>query len=73
MEMDTGHWKSRKVAIVGAGAVGSTFAYTLAERGLADEIVLLDANRELVMGQALDLAQGQAFFPSSRRTMPTLR
>ena len=41
-----------------------TFAYTLAQRGLADEIVLLDANLELAKGQVLDLAQGQAFFPS---------
>jgi len=52
------------VVIVGAGAVGSTFAYALAQGGLADEIVLRDANHELVMGQALDLAHGQAFFPS---------
>jgi L-lactate dehydrogenase len=52
------------VVIVGAGAVGSTFAYTLAQSGLADEIGLLDANRELAMGQVLDLAHGQAFFPS---------
>ena len=57
-------WKPRKVVIVGAGAVGSTFAYTLAQSGLADEIVLQDSRRELVMGQVLDLAHGQAFFPS---------
>jgi len=44
--------------------VGSTFAYALAQSGLADEIVLRDANQELAMGQALDLAHGQAFFPS---------
>ena len=50
--------------IVGAGAVGSTFAYTLAQSGLADEITLRDANHELAMGQVLDLAHGQAFFPS---------
>jgi L-lactate dehydrogenase len=49
--------------IVGAGAVGSTFAYALAQSGLADEIVLRDANQELAMGQVLDLAHGQAFFP----------
>ena len=30
--MDT-LWKSRKVVIVGAGAVGSTFAYALAQKG----------------------------------------
>jgi L-lactate dehydrogenase len=57
-------WKPRKVVIVGAGAVGATFAYTLAQSGLADEIGLLDANHELAMGQVLDLAHGQAFFPS---------
>jgi L-lactate dehydrogenase len=57
-------WKPRKVVIVGAGAVGSTFAYALAQSGLADEIVLRDANHELAIGQVLDLAHGQAFFPS---------
>ena len=50
--------------IVGAGAVGSTFAYALAQSGLADVIALRDANHELAMGQVLDLAHGQAFFPS---------
>jgi L-lactate dehydrogenase len=57
------NWKPRKVVIVGAGAVGSTFAYTLAQSGLADEIALRDANHELAMGQVLDLADGQFFFP----------
>jgi L-lactate dehydrogenase len=64
--MNNDHWTSRKVAIVGAGAVGSTFAYALAQSGLADEIVLADANHELAMGQVLDLAHGQAFFPAVR-------
>lgn len=58
------HWKSRKVVIVGAGAVGSTYAYTLALRGMAEEIVLIDANRDFAKGQALDMMHGQAFFPS---------
>lgn len=57
-------WRPRKVVVVGAGAVGATFAYALAQSGLADEIVLRDANHDLVMGQVLDLAHGQAFFPS---------
>ncbi|MGA2788015.1 MAG: L-lactate dehydrogenase [Verrucomicrobiota bacterium] len=62
--MNDKNWKPRKVVIIGAGAVGSTFAYALAQSGLADEIGLLDANHELAMGQVLDLAHGQAFFPS---------
>jgi L-lactate dehydrogenase len=57
-------WKPRKVVIVGAGAVGSTFAYALAQSGLADEILLRDNNHDLAKGQVLDLAHGQAFFPS---------
>ena len=62
--MNDKNWKPRKVVIVGAGAVGSTFAYTLAQSGLAEEIGLMDANHELAMRQVLDLADGQAFFPS---------
>ncbi len=60
--MDTS-WKSRKVVIVGAGAVGSTFAYALAQKGQADEICLLDVNRELAEGQVLDLAHGLPYYP----------
>jgi L-lactate dehydrogenase len=57
-------WNLRKVVIVAASVVGSTFAYALAQSGLAGEIVLLDANHELAVGQVLDLDHGQAFFPS---------
>jgi L-lactate dehydrogenase len=57
------NWKSRKVVVVGAGAVGSTFAYALAQKGLADEIDLMDANRDLAEGQVLDLAHGLPFYP----------
>jgi 2-polyprenyl-6-methoxyphenol hydroxylase-like FAD-dependent oxidoreductase len=32
------HWKARKVVIVGAGAVGATFAYALAQSGVADRL-----------------------------------
>lgn len=57
-------WKSRKVVIVGAGAVGSTFAYALAQKGLAEEISLMDVNHDYVEGQVLDLAHGLPFYPS---------
>ncbi|MGC9522874.1 MAG: L-lactate dehydrogenase [Anaerolineae bacterium] len=57
-------WKARKVSIVGAGDVGATFAYALAQSGVADEIALIDLNEELVRGQVLDLSHGRFFFPS---------
>ncbi|HOZ21739.1 MAG TPA: L-lactate dehydrogenase [bacterium] len=47
-----------KVAVIGAGQVGSTFAYALLIRGLASEIVLIDANRDLAEGQAEDMSHG---------------
>lgn len=54
---------NRKVVIVGAGAVGSTFAYALLQSGLADEIALLDANQDQAQGQVLDLVHGLALTP----------
>ncbi len=54
---------SRKVVVVGAGSVGATFCYALAQSGLADEIALVDQNNDLAKGQVLDLADGQPFFP----------
>jgi L-lactate dehydrogenase len=54
----------RKVVVVGAGSVGATYCYALAQSGLADEIVLIDKNEDLVSGQVLDLVHGQPFFPT---------
>jgi len=50
-----------KVAIVGMGRVGSALAFLLVERGVADELVLVDSNRQIAEGEALDLAHAQAF------------
>jgi len=54
----------RKVVVVGAGNVGAVFCYALAQSGLADEIVLVDANSDLAKGQAMDLSHGQPFLPA---------
>ncbi len=53
----------RKVVIVGAGMVGSTFAYTLMRSGLAGEIVLIDMNRERAEAEAMDMNHGLFFTP----------
>jgi len=44
-----------RIAIVGTGNVGATFAYALLMSGLASEIVLIDANRAKAEGEAMDL------------------
>ena len=53
---------SSKITIIGAGSVGSTIAYTLAmENSGASEIVLIDINKEKVLGEVMDIAQGTFF------------
>ncbi|MCB0589250.1 MAG: L-lactate dehydrogenase [Phaeodactylibacter sp.] len=61
--MNSEKWKSRKVVVVGAGDVGATFAFSLAQSGLADEIALIDLNKNLVAGQVLDLSHGMPYYP----------
>src|SRR5207245_6856951 len=51
-----------KVTIIGGGGrVGSCAAYALQCGGLASEIQILDANKDLAEGEALDLFHGSAF------------
>ena len=48
---------ARKVAVIGAGNVGATCAFMLAERKVG-EIVLLDIYEGFAKGKALDMSQG---------------
>lgn len=49
-----------KVGIIGAGFVGSTTAYTLVVKGLAQEIVLVDINEVKAEAEALDILHATA-------------
>lgn len=46
------------IAVVGTGMVGSSFAYAALIRGLAAEIILIDASEEREQGEVMDLAHG---------------
>ena len=48
---------AKKVAVVGAGNVGATCAFVLAERKVGD-VVLLDIYEGFAKGKALDMSQG---------------
>lgn len=52
---------SSKITIIGAGSVGSTIAYTLANEDIASEIVMIDINKDKAEGEALDIIQGTYF------------
>jgi malate/lactate dehydrogenase len=43
----------QKIAIIGAGAVGSTTAYSLVMKNLAAEVILIDVNKEKEQGEAI--------------------
>ncbi len=51
-------WRNSKVAIVGAGKVGSTLTQRIAEKNLAD-VVLLDIVEGMPQGIALDLTEAR--------------
>lgn len=52
---------SSKITIIGAGSVGSTIAYTLSQKDIASEIVLIDINKQKVQGEVMDIEQGTCF------------
>jgi L-lactate dehydrogenase len=52
-----------KIAIVGAGHVGVTLAYTCMIRGTGKTIALYDINAEKVQAEVLDLQHGLQFMP----------
>ncbi len=55
-----------RVAIVGTGNVGSTFAYALLLSGWAPEIVLIDLNQARAEGEAMDLNHALPFVHPTR-------
>ncbi|MHC4174402.1 MAG: L-lactate dehydrogenase [Planctomycetota bacterium] len=53
----------RKIVVIGAGSVGTTYVYALIHTGLAGEIVLIDIDQKRVEGEVMDLSHGLSFIP----------
>lgn len=59
MELNSSYGiKKSKVSIIGSGYVGASTAYALMLKGIADEIVLVDLNKELSGAEAFDIRHG---------------
>ncbi|WP_124067573.1 L-lactate dehydrogenase [Clostridium sp. E02] len=54
----------RKVVIVGTGMVGMSYAYSMLNQAVCDELVLIDVNKKKAVGEAMDLNHGLAFSTS---------
>lgn len=53
--------KTTKISIIGSGSVGSATAFALMNHSIATEIVLVDINKDLAEGEAMDLSHGEVF------------
>lgn len=51
----------RKISIIGAGAVGSTLAYTLLLKNIASEIKLIDINEDKEHGEVADITDNLCY------------
>lgn len=61
------NYDNRKVVIVGVGMVGMSYAYSMLNQNVCDELVLIDINKTRARGEASDLSHGLPFAPSSMK------
>lgn len=54
---------TRKIAIIGAGHVGSHAGYSLASQGLVENIVYIDIDKKKAFSQALDIFDSIVYLP----------
>lgn len=57
--------KHQKVIIVGDGAVGSSYAFALVTQNIAQEIGIIDINKDKTEGDAFDLSHA-LFIPHQK-------
>ncbi|MBG9774045.1 MULTISPECIES: L-lactate dehydrogenase [Brevibacillus] len=53
--------KVSRVALIGSGFVGSSYAYALLNQGIVNELVIIDVNKDKAEGDAMDLSHGLPF------------
>ncbi|WP_332696029.1 L-lactate dehydrogenase [Halalkalibacter lacteus] len=59
--------KVNRVVLIGTGAVGCSYAYSLINQGVIEELVLIDVNELRAEGEAMDLNHGLPFAPSAMK------
>lgn len=55
--------KGNRIALIGTGFVGSSYAFALMNQGIADELIMIDMNEEKAAGDVMDLNHGKVFAP----------
>ncbi|PBB05719.1 L-lactate dehydrogenase [Salimicrobium humidisoli] len=57
-----------RVVLIGAGAVGSSYAFAMLNQAVAEEFVIIDVNEDKATGDAMDLNHGKVFAPNPTKT-----
>jgi malate/lactate dehydrogenase len=65
--MHATRWEARRAAIVGAGVVGSTFAFALSQSGSASKVVL--SVPCVVSGDRVERAVEASLLPDERESL----
>lgn len=60
-------YNTRKVVLIGTGMVGMSYAYSLLNQNVCDELVLIDVDKKRAEGEAMDLNHGLAFSGSNMK------
>ncbi|WP_062108850.1 L-lactate dehydrogenase [Bacillus niameyensis] len=55
--------KGNRVAVIGAGFVGSSYAFSLLNQGIVEELIIIDLNEDKAKGDVMDLNHGKVFAP----------
>lgn len=55
---------NRRVALIGCGMVGMSYAYALLNTNICNELILIDVNEDKAIGEAMDLNHGLCFSSS---------
>lgn len=58
------HKNNQKVVLIGTGDVGASYAFSLLNQGISDELVLIDLNEKKTIGEVKDLNHGKTYAPS---------
>ncbi len=53
-----------KIVLIGSGAVGASYAFSLLNQGVSCKLAIIDINQDKAEGDALDLNHGLPFAPS---------
>jgi len=53
-----------RVALIGTGFVGSSYAFALMNQGIVNDLIMIDVNEDKAKGDVLDLNHGKGFAPN---------